>query len=61
MRRHTKKKYSIGELVEAAYKQADLETSNPRVASIIVGRIMESWLAASNHPELVEHLKMSAR
>jgi len=57
MRRHTgKRKYSIGELVEAAYKQAERETRNPQVASIIASRTLESWLAASNHPELVNRL-----
>jgi len=57
MRRHTsKRKYSIGELVEAAYKQAERETSNPKVASIIASRTLENWLASSNHPELVSRL-----
>jgi hypothetical protein len=62
MRRNTgKRKYSIGELVEAAYKQAERETSNPQVASIIAGRTLENWLACSNHPELVGRLQASAR
>jgi len=62
MRRHTgKRKYSIGELVEAAYKQAGRETSNPEVASIIAGRTLENWLASSNHPELVQLLCASSR
>jgi hypothetical protein len=57
MRRHTgKRKYSIGELVEAAYKQAERETRNPHVASIIASRTLENWLTASNHPELVNRL-----
>jgi len=62
MRRNTgKRKYSIGELVEAAYRQAGRETRNPHVASIIAGRTLENWLAASNHPELIERLHTSAR
>jgi len=62
MRRNTgKRKYSIGELVEAAYRQAGRETSNPQIASIIAGRTLENWLASSNHPELVQQLRASAR
>ena len=61
MRRHTvKRKYSIGELVTAAYEQAERETHNPKVASIIACRTLENWLAASNHPELVERLQLSS-
>ena len=60
MRRHTaKRKYSIGELVMAAYRKASQETDNPQVASIIASRTLENWLTSSNHPELVAQLQSS--
>jgi hypothetical protein len=58
-RNRAKRKYSIGELVMAAYQKASRETDNPQVASIIASRTLENWLASSNHPELVAQLQSS--
>jgi hypothetical protein len=56
----SKRKYNIGELVSAAYEEAERVTSNRCVAAIIVSRTLESWLARSDRPELVRELRAAA-
>ena len=57
MGRTSRKKYSIGELVAAAYKEAARVTDNHQVASVLASRTLATWLARSDHPELIEQLR----
>ncbi len=52
----SKRRYSIGELVTAAYKEAGRVTRDPQVAAILASRTLASWLVRSSHPEVL--LKM---
>ena len=54
----SKRRYSIGELVTAAYKEASRVTRDPQVAAILASRTLASWLVRSNHPELVLKLQV---
>ncbi|HEY4186272.1 MAG TPA: hypothetical protein VGP07_14450 [Polyangia bacterium] len=56
-RTSSKRKYSIGELVVAAYKEAARVTDNREVASVIASRTLAAWLSRSDHPELIEQLR----
>jgi hypothetical protein len=55
-RTRLKQRYSIGELVAAAYREAGRVTRNRRVAAIIASQKLATWLDRSNHPELVDQL-----
>ena len=57
MGRTSKRKYSIGQLVEAAYKEAARVTDNRAVASVLASRALANWLARSDHPEMIERLR----
>jgi hypothetical protein len=58
MRHHSSKtKYSIGELVDEAYKRAGRVTHNRRVAAILASQTLESWLAKSSRPDLIRQLQ----
>ena len=52
-RPHSKRRYNVEELVNAAYRQAALVTRNGRVASLVASRILEAWLAKSDRPDLI--------
>ena len=54
----SKRRYSIGELVTAAYKEAGRVTRDPQVAAIVASRTLASWLARSNHPEVLFKLQV---
>ena len=53
----SKRRYSIGELVTAAYKEAGRVTRDPQVAAIVASRTLASWLAHSSHPEILLKLQ----
>lgn len=55
-----KRRYSIGELVAAAYKKAGTVTRDQRVAAIIASQMLATWLARSNHPEVVAQIRALA-
>lgn len=55
-RSRPKHRYSVGELVAAAYREAGRTTRDRRLAAVIANRILTSWLARSDHPELVHQL-----
>jgi hypothetical protein len=55
-----KQQHSVGELVSAAYEQASQITSNRQVAALVASKILESWLARSNRPDLVAQLQATA-
>ena len=57
-RTHSKRRYSIGELVTAAYKEAGRVTRDPQVAAIVASRTLASWLARSSHPEVLLKLQV---
>lgn len=53
----SKHRYSIGDLVSAAYKQAGFVTRNRRVAAVIASQLLESWLGHSDRPDLIRKLQ----
>jgi hypothetical protein len=53
----SKRRYSIGELVTAAYKAAGRVTRDPRIAAVVASRTLETWLAHSTRPDMVEKLR----
>jgi|GEM_PF-2505917 len=57
MGRTSKRKYSIAELVDAAYKEAARVTDNREVASVLASRTLATWLEKSDHPELIERMR----
>jgi len=57
MGRTSKRKYSVAELVAAAYKEAARVTDNRQVASVLASRTLAAWLEKSDHPELIERLR----
>jgi len=57
MGRTSKRKYSVAELVVAAYKEAARVTDNREVASVLASRTLANWLARSDHPELIERMR----
>lgn len=52
-----KHRYSIGQLVDEAYRQARHVTQNPRVMDLVATKILESWLAHSDRPGLIKQLQ----
>ena len=57
MGRTSKRKYSVAELVVAAYKEAARVTDNREVASVLASRTLATWLEKSDHPELIERMR----
>jgi len=57
MTRTPSRRYSIGTLVSAAYKQAGLVTQNRRVAAVVASQILETWLCKSDRPDLIRALQ----
>ena len=53
----SKHRYSIGELVSAAYKQAESVTRNRQVVALVASKILEDWLEHSDRPDLVRRLQ----
>jgi hypothetical protein len=56
-RTSSKRRYSIGELVVAAYKEAARVTDNREVASVIASHTLAVWLSKSDHPEMIEQIR----
>lgn len=53
-------RFSVGELVEAAYAKAARITPNPQLAAVIASRILEKTLWTSDRPDLVRQLQTAA-
>ena len=51
------RRYSVEELVVAAYKAATQVTRNRMLAAMIVSRILEGWLMKSDRQDIVEQLQ----
>jgi hypothetical protein len=51
------KKYSVEELVAAAYRAAGEMTKNRMLAAILVSKALESWLLSSGRVDLVQQLE----
>jgi len=56
-RTRAKQRYSIGELVTAAYRNAAYLTDDGEAAAIIASRTLATWLERSDHPEIIERLQ----
>jgi len=50
-------RYSIGDLVSAAYRQAGFVTRNQRVASLVAAQLLESWLGKSDRPDMIRKMR----
>lgn len=55
-RPNTKRRFSIGEIVDLAYAEASRLTSDPRAAGVITSKLVEAFLSASDRPDLVDEL-----
>jgi hypothetical protein len=56
----SRRRYSVEELVVAAYKAARQVTHNRRLVTIIVSKMLEDWLARSDRPDLLRQLQATA-
>ncbi len=56
-RKNSKPRFSVGQLVDAAYAEAGRITSNRQVAALIASRLLEELLSASDRPDLVRQLQ----
>ena len=54
------RRYSVEELVVAAYKAATQVTRNRMLAALIVSKILESWLMKSDRQDIVEQLQSAS-
>jgi hypothetical protein len=54
---HAKHRYSIGQLVDEAYRQARHVTNNPKVMDVVATKILESWLTHSDRPGIIKRLQ----
>lgn len=55
-----KRRFRIGEIVEMAYAQARRLTVDPRAAAVITSKLVETWLSASDRPDLVDQLEAAS-
>jgi hypothetical protein len=53
-------KYSLAELVAAAYTTAGQETRNCALAALLARKIVEDWLMHSDRPDLVKQLETAS-
>lgn len=56
-RNSAKHRYSIGELVDQAYKQARDISRDRKVVDLVATKILESWLSHSDRPDMVRVLQ----
>jgi hypothetical protein len=56
-RNASRQRYTVEQLVEAAYKQASHVTRHPQVAALVASKLLEGWLEHSDRPDLVERLQ----
>lgn len=49
--------YSVGDLVDAAYKLAGHVTRNREVTALVATKLLQEWLEHSNRPELIRSLQ----
>ncbi len=54
---HHKTRYRVEELVTAAYAAARRVTHDRALATILVSKILEYWLANSDRPELLKQIR----
>ena len=59
-RPHTKRRFSVGEIVDMAYAEASRLTSDPRTAAVITSKLVEALLSASDRPDLVDQLRAAS-
>jgi hypothetical protein len=53
-------RYSVEELVDAAYKAARQITCNHLLAAILVRNVLEEWLKRSNRHDILEELRAAS-
>lgn len=54
---HRKTRYRVEELVAAAYAAAGRVTSDRALATILVSKILEYWVANSDRPDLLKKMQ----
>jgi hypothetical protein len=54
---YARRRYTIEDLVAAAYKAAGQVTCNRVTAAIIVSRVLADWLARADRPDLLKELQ----
>jgi hypothetical protein len=54
------RRYSVEELVAAAYKAARQVTCNRLLAAILVSRVLEEWLKRSDRHDILEELQSTS-
>jgi hypothetical protein len=55
-----KNRYSVEELVAAAYGEAGHVTRDRTLALILVSKMLEDWLKHSDRPDLVKQLETAS-
>ena len=53
---HSRQRYSVAELVAAAYTAAGQVTRDRLLAAVLVSKMLEDWLTHSSRPDLVKKL-----
>ena len=56
-RKHARARFSVGELVDAAYDEAAQLTRNPKLMALLVSKVLEEMLSASDRPDLIDHFR----
>jgi hypothetical protein len=59
-RNASKQRYTVEQLVEAAYKQARHVSNNRQVTALVASKLLEAWLVHSDRPDLVQRLQSPA-
>jgi len=54
---HRKTRYRVEELVAAAYAAAGRVTHDRALATIMVSKLLEHWLANSDRPDLLKQIR----
>ena len=54
------RRYSVEDLVDAAYKAARQVTCNRLLAAILVSRVLEEWLKRSERHDILEELRAAS-
>jgi hypothetical protein len=57
---HRKTRYRVEELVAAAYAAAGPVTHDRAIATILVSKILEYWLANSDRPDLLKQIQSTS-
>jgi len=57
---HPKRRFSVGEIVDAAFAETSRLIDDQRAAAIIASRLVERILSTSDRPDLVDQLRAAS-